>query len=140
MLCIHTITLVLNCQLVCNNILTPPMSLKRQRTRPEHPLPFPKKSRRGKLQKICKGFLVGAHPPTADRRRGSDIPLEMGSSLVVKMRQFRTILRFRAIFARFFFGFAEQNPEICRGEIGNWARREPRFFVTAASGGVRGKI
>ena len=34
-----------------------------RRTRPEHPLPFPKKSRRGNFKKYAKGFLVGARPP-----------------------------------------------------------------------------
>ncbi len=40
----------------------------------------------------------------------------------------------------FFSGGAQRLPAVRRGEIGNWARREPRFFVTAASGGVHGKI
>jgi hypothetical protein len=40
----------------------------------------------------------------------------------------------------FFSGRAQRRPDVFRGEMGNWARREPRFFVTAASGGVYGKI
>ena len=40
----------------------------------------------------------------------------------------------------FFSGGAQRLPAVRRGESGNWARREPRFFVTAASGGVHGKI
>ena len=40
----------------------------------------------------------------------------------------------------FFSGGAQRLPAVRRGEMGNWARREPRFFVTAASGGVHGKI
>ncbi len=39
---------------------------------------------------------------------------------------------FRGIVARmggFFFGSAEQGPDVFRGGMGIWARQEPRFFV-----------
>ena len=39
------------------------MSPKRQRTRPEHPLPNPKNHGGGNFKKYAKGFLVGARPP-----------------------------------------------------------------------------
>jgi len=60
---------------------------------------------------------------------GSTILLKISSSLVVKMRQNET---FRGIVARmggFFFGRTEQGPDVFRGEMGIWARQEPRFFV-----------
>jgi len=53
----------------------------------------------------------------------------LGSSLVVEMRQNET---FRGIVARmggFFFGRAERGPDVFRGGMGIWARQEPRFFV-----------
>ena len=39
------------------------MSPRRQRTRPEHPFPFPKNHGGENLKKYAKGFLVGARPP-----------------------------------------------------------------------------
>ena len=64
----------------------------------------------------------------------------MGSSSVVKLRQDETFFGIAVRMGGFFFGCAERDPDVFRGEMGNWARREPRFFVTAASGGVHGKI
>ena len=65
---------------------------------------------------------------------------KIGSSVVVKGYQNRTFREIAAQSGGFFVHFAQQNPDVFRREMGNWARREPRFFVTAASGGVHGKI
>ena len=48
---------------------------------------FQKNHGGGNYKKYAKGFLVGARPPTADRRRGSELRflLKMGSSFVVKI-------------------------------------------------------
>jgi len=56
------------------------------------------------------------------------IPLKMGSSLVVKLSQIRIFKRFRAFFARFFYSFAEQNPDVFRGRKGVWGSRRLRLL------------
>jgi len=52
----------------------------------------------------------------------------MGSNFVVKLSQNWTFFRIAAQMRRFFFGFAEQNPDVFLGGIGIEARREPRLF------------
>jgi len=54
--------------------------------------------------------------------------LEIGSSFVVKLSQIATFFGIAAQMRRFFFGFAEQNPDVFLGGIGTTARREPRLF------------
>ena len=55
--------------------------------------------------------------------------LEIGSSFVVKMSQNCTRTEIVARKGGFFFGRAKRRPDVFRGEMGNWVRREPRFFV-----------
>ena len=70
---------------------TPPVCQRQTRPDQKHPFPFPKKSRRGKSQKICKGFSErGAAQLCCARRRGlhlSAILLKIGSDLRVKVHQ-----------------------------------------------------
>ena len=72
---------------------------------PANPFSDKKEIRWGKSQKNkAKGFLVGARPPTADRRRSSELHflLEMGSSFVVKILQNRTFREIAALWGGFF--------------------------------------
>ena len=65
---------------------------------------------------------------------------EMGSDFGVKSHQNSIFTEITALWGGFFSGGAQRLPAVRRGEGGNGARAEPRFFVTAASGGVHGKI
>ena len=65
---------------------------------------------------------------------------EIGSDFGVKSHQIGTISEIAAHWGGFFSGGAQRLPAVRRGESGNGARREPRFFVTTASGGVHGRI
>jgi len=52
----------------------------------------------------------------------------MGSSSVVKLRHKQTFLEIAVRMGGFFFGCAERQPDVFRGEVGAGARLEPRFF------------
>ena len=67
--------------------------------------------------------------------RLSDFCAKMGSSAVVELRQQWTNFRIVARMGGFFFGCAEREPDVFRGEMGAGARLEPRFFWLFAIGG-----
>ena len=69
----------------------------------------------GNFKKYAKGFLVGARPPTADRRRGSELAFctKMGSSECVKSLQ---------------NGFFRDLVALTGGLFGGGAQRQPRVF------------
>ena len=60
---------------------------------------------------------------------------EKGSDFGVKSHQKLIFSEISAPWGGFFGGGAQRLPAVRRGEIGRRARAEPRFFVTAASGG-----
>ena len=65
------------------------------------------------------GFLASA----------SGVCAEIGSSLVVKMRQKQTFFGIVACLGGFFFGHAKREPKVFLGGMSFRARQEPRFFV-----------
>jgi hypothetical protein len=56
------------------------------------------------------------------------VSLKMGSSLVVQGHQSRTKIGIAAHERRFFFGFAEQKPDVFRGGRNFWGSRWLRLF------------
>ena len=132
--CEHTSTFYASCQL---------SDLGHDATR-KIPFQYPKESRRGKSQKNkAKGlFLVGRAGVSRPQASGLSFRHCVGNRFELGRKKtpnsdFFQILR---PFGRFFLGFGEAKPRDFRGDMGDWVRREPHFFVTAASGGVRGKM
>ena len=102
-----------------------------RRTTRKHPFQLQKKFRRGE-SKNAKGFSGGvqrAHLPARRRGLASSIFLEMGSSFVVKLHQNLTKVGIVAHSGDFFFGFAEQNPDVFRGGRNFWGSLRLRLFV-----------
>ncbi len=91
-----------------------------------------RKIRRGKSQKMQRTvFSGGAQRVQAPaRRRGCNLAifLKIGSSLVVHRHQIATFCGIIAHAGDFFFGFAEQNPDVFRGESCVWGSRWLRLF------------
>jgi hypothetical protein len=54
--------------------------------------------------------------------------LEVGSSLVVDRHQKETFSEIVALSGGFFFGFAEQKPDVFRGVSYSWGSRRLRLF------------
>ena len=87
---------------------------------------------RDRIQKYAKGFSGGAQRadlPARWRGLASNIFLEMGSSFVVKLHQNLTKVGIVAHSGDFFFGFAEQKPNVFRGGRNFWGSQRLRFFV-----------
>ena len=77
----------------------PPFATCGKANHQKHPLQLKKKFGGGKSQKIRQRvFLVRRSTACRARRHGSDIPLEMGSSLVVKMRQNKSLTLMGGLF------------------------------------------
>ena len=113
------------------------MSLKRQRTHQPTPFQLKKEIRRGEISEKGKGggwWGASAYGGQAARLRLA-FACEMGSDFSVKSHQTRIFSGIAAHWGGFFSGGAQRLPAVRRGELGNGAGREPRFFVTAASGG-----
>ena len=111
-------------------------------TPPVAPFSAKKEIRRGEISEKSKGggwWGASAHGGQAAWLR-LRIFSEMGSDFGVKSHQNSIFTEIAALWGGFFSGGAQRLPAVRRGEMGNWARREPRVFVTAASGGVHGKI
>ena len=83
-----------------------------------------------------KSGLVGRVLATAKTGGGAALGFrfsafchKIGSSEVVKSHQFSTNNGRSARKRRFFFGFAQQNPDVFLGGMSYRARQEPRCFV-----------